>query len=61
MQQFIVLFVLQNSINPVEDLCQTPPGILALDNMVYFAKMHGENYTKVNIEYDSIVRLLFGL
>ncbi len=38
---------IQNSINPVEDLCQTPPGILALDNMVYFAKMHGENYTKV--------------
>ena len=44
-------FLLQNSINPVEDLCQTPPGILALDNMVYFAKMHGENYTKVGVKY----------
>ncbi len=45
---------LQNSINPVEDLSQTPPGILALDNMVYFAKMHGENYTKVGPDAHSV-------
>lgn len=40
----------QNNINPVEDFTQIPPGVLALDNMVYFAKIHGQNYTKVVLE-----------
>ena len=37
----------QNHINPVEDFNHIPPGILALDCMVYFAKVYGEVYTKV--------------
>jgi len=40
----------KNHANPVEDLTQVPPGILALDNMTYFAKQHEEIYTKVVLE-----------
>jgi len=40
----------QSHVNPVEDLSVTPPGVLALDNMTYFARMHGEAYTKVVLE-----------
>ncbi len=36
-----------NITNPVDDFSQIPPGALALDNMVYFACIYGENYTKV--------------
>ena len=43
----VVLFE-QNAQNPVEDFRRTPPGILALSNMVYFAKNYRENYTKVS-------------
>jgi len=42
------LYISQNARNPVEDFCRTPPGILALSNMVYFAKNYRENYTKVS-------------
>lgn len=34
-------------INPALDFTETPPGMLALDCMVYFARNHTENYTKV--------------
>ena len=37
----------QDNINPALDFTEVPPGILALDNIVYFAKMHGESFTKV--------------
>lgn len=40
----------QNAQNPVEDFRRTPPGILALSNMVHFAKNYRENYTKVVLE-----------
>ncbi|ELU11056.1 hypothetical protein CAPTEDRAFT_228466 [Capitella teleta] len=40
----------QNLANPIEDFTTVPPGSLALDCMIYFAKMHGENYTKVVLE-----------
>ncbi|XP_074646878.1 engulfment and cell motility protein 1-like isoform X2 [Tubulanus polymorphus] len=40
----------RNPVNPSEDLNITPPGILALDNMVYFARTHNESYTKVVLE-----------
>jgi len=40
--------VKQNAQNPVEDFRHTPPGILALNNMVYFSKRYRENYTKVS-------------
>jgi len=41
-------YATQNAQNPVEDFRHTPPGILALSNMMYFAKNYRENYTKVN-------------
>ncbi|PNF37142.1 Engulfment and cell motility protein 1 [Cryptotermes secundus] len=37
-------------INPALDFTETPPGMLALDCMVYFARNHTENYTKVVLE-----------
>ncbi|KAJ8672502.1 hypothetical protein QAD02_003761 [Eretmocerus hayati] len=37
-------------INPALDFTETPPGMLALDCMVYFAKNHAESYTKVVLE-----------
>ncbi|XP_014250174.1 engulfment and cell motility protein 1 isoform X2 [Cimex lectularius] len=37
-------------INPALDFTETPPGMLALDCMVYFAKTQTENYTKVVLE-----------
>ncbi|UYV78258.1 ELMO3 [Cordylochernes scorpioides] len=40
----------RNHVNPAEDFAVTPPGMLALDNMIYFAKNHTESYTKVVLE-----------
>ncbi|XP_046416980.1 engulfment and cell motility protein 1 isoform X2 [Neodiprion pinetum] len=37
-------------INPAMDFTETPPGMLALDCMVYFARNHVESYTKVVLE-----------
>lgn len=34
-------------INPALDFTETPPGMLALDCMIYFARNHMESYTKV--------------
>lgn len=34
-------------INPAQDFIEIPPGILALDCMVYFARNYTQNYTKV--------------
>lgn len=34
-------------INPAQDFIETPPGMLALDCMVYFARNYQQNYTKV--------------
>lgn len=39
----------QNHTNPIEDFGE-PPGMLALDNMVYFARNHAESYTKFVLE-----------
>lgn len=36
-------------INPALDFTETPPGMLALDCMVYFARNHVDAYTKVII------------
>lgn len=38
-------------INPTQDFNETPPGLLALDCMVYFARNYVQNYTKVVHEY----------
>lgn len=40
----------KNHVNPAEDFTEVPPGMLALDNMIYFARNHTENYTKVVLE-----------
>lgn len=40
----------KNHTNPAEDFAETPPGVLALDNMVYFARTHTDSYTKVVLE-----------
>lgn len=34
-------------INPAQDFIETPPGMLALDCMVYFARNYTQSYTKV--------------
>ncbi|EDS41973.1 engulfment and cell motility protein 3 [Culex quinquefasciatus] len=34
-------------INPAQDFLETPPGVLALDCMVYFARNYTQSYTKV--------------
>lgn len=39
--------LLQNHVNPAMDFTQTPPGMLALDNMLYFAKHHQDAYIRV--------------
>uniref|UniRef100_A0A8I3W1K2 Engulfment and cell motility 1 n=1 Tax=Callithrix jacchus TaxID=9483 RepID=A0A8I3W1K2_CALJA len=37
-----------NHVNPAMDFTQTPPGMLALDNMLYFAKHHQDAYIRLN-------------
>ncbi|XP_041375844.1 engulfment and cell motility protein 1-like [Gigantopelta aegis] len=43
----------QNQSHPAADFTKTPPGLLALDVMLYFARNHGENYVKVVLENSS--------
>lgn len=40
----------KNDINPALDFTETPPGLLALDCMIYFARNHPESYTKLVLE-----------
>ncbi|KAK2542490.1 Elmo1 [Columba livia] len=47
-----VSFVL-NHVNPAMDFTQTPPGMLALDNMLYFAKHHQDAYIRIVLENSS--------
>lgn len=49
LSSFFLLFVisLQNHVNPAMDFTQTPPGMLALDNMLYLAKLHQDTYIRV--------------
>ncbi|KAM5203980.1 engulfment and cell motility protein 1 isoform 5-T8 [Hipposideros larvatus] len=42
-----------NHVNPAMDFTQTPPGMLALDNMLYFAKHHQDAYIRVVLENSS--------
>ncbi|KAI9586375.1 engulfment and cell motility protein 1 [Glossina fuscipes] len=37
----------KSDINPAQDFIETPPGILALDCMVYFARNFTQQYTKI--------------
>uniref|UniRef100_A0A8C1ZEW1 Engulfment and cell motility 2 n=1 Tax=Cyprinus carpio TaxID=7962 RepID=A0A8C1ZEW1_CYPCA len=40
----------QNPVNPAMDFTQTPPGMLALDNMLYLAKVHQDTYIRIVLE-----------
>ncbi|XP_071549346.1 engulfment and cell motility protein 1 isoform X2 [Panulirus ornatus] len=40
----------RNDINPAQDFMETPPGMLALDNMVFFARNHSDQYAKLVLE-----------
>ncbi|XP_055955461.1 engulfment and cell motility protein 1 isoform X2 [Patella vulgata] len=42
-----------NVSHPARDFATTPPGSLALHNMLYFARTHGESYVKVVLENSS--------
>lgn len=39
----------QNHVNPAVDFTQIPPGMLALDNMLYFARHHQDAYIRVSV------------
>ncbi|KAK3512004.1 hypothetical protein QTP70_027629 [Hemibagrus guttatus] len=42
-----------NHVNPAVDFTQIPPGMLALDNMLYFAKHHQDSYIRIVLENSS--------
>lgn len=42
------MFSMQNHVNPAMDFTQTPPGMLAVDNMLYLAKVHQDTYIRVS-------------
>ncbi|XP_051887082.1 engulfment and cell motility protein 2 isoform X1 [Pristis pectinata] len=42
-----------NHVNPAMDFTQTPPGMLALDNMLYLAKVHQDMYIRIVLENSS--------
>lgn len=43
----------QNHVNPAVDFTQIPPGMLALDNMLYFARHHQDAYIRVSLRLPS--------
>ncbi|MED6271970.1 Engulfment and cell motility protein 2, partial [Characodon lateralis] len=42
-----------NPLNPAMDFTQTPPGMLALDNMLYLARVHQDTYIRIVLENSS--------
>uniref|UniRef100_A0A8C9SZP0 Engulfment and cell motility 2 n=1 Tax=Scleropages formosus TaxID=113540 RepID=A0A8C9SZP0_SCLFO len=42
-----------NHVNPAVDFTQTPPGMLALDNMLYLARLHQDTYIRIVLENSS--------
>ncbi|NXX49027.1 ELMO3 protein, partial [Tricholaema leucomelas] len=42
-----------NNTNPAEDLCRAPPGLLALDCMVYFSRHSPDTYSRFVLENSS--------
>ncbi|XP_062870241.1 engulfment and cell motility protein 1 isoform X2 [Trichomycterus rosablanca] len=42
-----------NHVNPAVDFTQIPPGMLALDNMLYFARQHQDAYIRIVLENSS--------
>lgn len=55
---------MQNHVNPAMDFTQTPPGMLAVDNMLYLAKVHQDTYIRVCLGFsrlDEVDRNIRGL
>nr|XP_048676211.1 engulfment and cell motility protein 2 isoform X3 [Caretta caretta] len=52
-QKHLRSIILNNHINPAMDFTQTPPGMLALDNMLYLAKFHQDTYIRIVLENSS--------
>uniref|UniRef100_A0A8C9TJ63 Engulfment and cell motility 2 n=1 Tax=Scleropages formosus TaxID=113540 RepID=A0A8C9TJ63_SCLFO len=46
-------FTVSNHVNPAVDFTQTPPGMLALDNMLYLARLHQDTYIRIVLENSS--------
>uniref|UniRef100_A0A8C5E252 ELMO domain-containing protein n=1 Tax=Gouania willdenowi TaxID=441366 RepID=A0A8C5E252_GOUWI len=53
LMEFMFFFLLQNHVNPALDFTHTPPGMLALDNMLYLAKVHQDTYIRIVLENSS--------
>uniref|UniRef100_A0A7N8XVW4 Engulfment and cell motility 1 (ced-12 homolog, C. elegans) n=1 Tax=Mastacembelus armatus TaxID=205130 RepID=A0A7N8XVW4_9TELE len=49
----LLLCLFQNHVNPAVDFTQIPPGMLALDNMLYFARHHQDAYIRIVLENSS--------
>lgn len=49
--------VSQNHVNPAVDFTQIPPGMLALDNMLYFARHHQDAYIRVSMNVHFHIQL----
>lgn len=45
---------MQNHVNPAMDFTQTPPGMLAVDNMLYLAKVHQDTYIRVSFGFSHL-------
>lgn len=43
-------------LNPAQDFIETPPGILALDCMLYFARNYTQQYTKVRKYFSNFIK-----
>lgn len=50
----VLLISFQNNSNPGQDLVRTPPGLLALDTMFYFAVRFPNAYSRVSMIYISL-------
>uniref|UniRef100_A0A8C1LKC6 Engulfment and cell motility 1 (ced-12 homolog, C. elegans) n=1 Tax=Cyprinus carpio TaxID=7962 RepID=A0A8C1LKC6_CYPCA len=49
----LLLHSWSNHVNPAVDFTQIPPGMLALDNMLYFARHHQDAYIRIVLENSS--------
>lgn len=47
----VSIIFFQNNSNPGQDLVRTPPGLLALDTMFYFAARYPDAYSRVSVIY----------
>lgn len=55
----ILVWRSQNNSNPGQDLVRTPPGLLALDTMFYFATRYPDAYSRVSVASPKKIHLFF--